>query len=139
MSDKDYRFCEVCHTRATQFICDGVTGVTKAFCATCYEQSVSPVMWSLVKQFRDTIQSGRCKYCDEPAVRSSGFGGHIELWCEQCGQDLAEFAHRPENALPTDLPFDDVAAQERLLQQLTARDRRQEEFMKQKILERGER
>ena len=64
-------------------------------------------------------------------------GEQLELWCEQCRQDLLEFANRPENALSEDFPFDDAAAQERLSQQLAEREKRQDQFMKKKILARG--
>jgi hypothetical protein len=48
---------------------------------------------------------------------------------------LVEFAQRPENAIP-EFPFDDEAAQKRVSQQMAERERRQEEFMKRKVLER---
>lgn len=97
----------------------------------------------------------KCKYCGAPATtgRAIGFPSLLEVgfpslakkdfvlrcwerWCEQCAQDLAEFARRPEGARPASAPSDDVAAQERLSQQLAERERRQDEFMKQRVLER---
>jgi hypothetical protein len=62
-------------------------------------------------------------------------GEQLFLWCERCRQDLVEFAERPENAIP-EFPFDDEVAQKRASQQLADRERRQGEFMKQKVLER---
>jgi len=60
-----------------------------------------------------------------------------EFWCEPCRLALAEFASRPENKIP-DFPFEDEAAQERLSQQMADRERRQREFMRQRIRERSQ-
>jgi hypothetical protein len=51
---------------------------------------------------------------------------------------LVEFAQRPENAIP-EFPFDDEAAQKRVSQQMADRERRQEEFMRQRVSERRSR
>ena len=59
------------------------------------------------------------------------------VWCEPCGRDLAEFDRRPENALPDDFDTEDEARLEQISQQLAERERRQEEFMRQKVRERS--
>lgn len=110
-------------------------------CETCYKESASPEELASDQHIRDVIRKGKCRFCGQPAVGGSGgfmpvLGEQFFIWCEQCRQDLVEFAQRPENALPKDFPFDDAAAQERVSQQLADRERRQEEFMKQKVLER---
>ena len=142
MPDQAHDLCEACHEReATHHICYGGTGVSRHLCVACYGQLASPEELFSDRHSRDAIQNGKCKYCGEPAAGGCGgfmplFGEQLELWCEQCRQDLAEFANRPENALGEDLPFDDVAAQERLSQQLAEREERQDQFMKKKILAR---
>jgi hypothetical protein len=88
------------------------------------------------------IRNGNCKWCGAPAVGgSTGFSipGVMEeqpdLWCGRCRLDLVEFGRRPENEIP-DFQFDDDAAQERVSQQLAERNRRQTEFMHQRVRER---
>lgn len=59
-----------------------------------------------------------------------------DLWCEPCRVDLGEFGSRPENAI-LDFDFDDEARLKQITAQLAERTRRQEEFMRQRIRERG--
>jgi hypothetical protein len=142
MHHEEHTVCEMCLNRkATHHICNGGTGVTKHLCPTCYEQTALPGQLLLDQQFKDAIADGRCKYCGEPAA--GGYGGlgsimgqHFTLWCERCRQDLAEFHARPENEMTEGFPFDDKAAQRRLMQEIAEHDLRQEEFMKLKILQR---
>jgi hypothetical protein len=109
---------------------------------TCFEQSASPAELEAHRHSTQVIRNGKCKYCGASAVGgSTGFSipGVMEepdLWCEPCRLDLVEFGSRPENAIP-DFPFDDEAAQERVPQQLAERESRQQEFMRQRIRERG--
>ena len=144
MSDQKQRLCDVCHERpATHHTCYGHTGETKDLCMTCFEQTASPADLEHFQNFQQVVRSGKCKYCGAPAI--GGCGGlsipgvmerEPDLWCEQCRLDLVEFARRPENAIP-DFPFDDDAAQERVSQQMAERERRQQEFMRQRINERS--
>lgn len=142
MTAQVQKLCDRCHERpATCHICYGHSGETKDLCEACYEQSASPVEAGFKKRKEELIRTGSCQYCGAPAKIgtfgfSAIFGEEVKLWCEQCRRDLAEFALRPENALPEDIPFDDEAALERLSQQFAEREHRQKEFMKQRILER---
>ena len=132
------KLCDRCHERpATCHICYGHTGETKDLCETCYRDSASPEELASSQQIQDSIRNGKCKYCGEPAVGGCGgfmpmLGEQLDLWCEQCRQDLVEFGSRPENAIP-DFPFDDEAAQALVSQQLAEYKSRKEEFMKRKI------
>jgi len=143
MPDEEHNVCEMCLNRkATLHICDSGTGITKHLCPTCCEQAALPDTLRLDQQIRDAIANGRCKYCGQPAAGGCGglgsiMGQHFTLWCERCRQDLAEFHARPENEFTAGFPFEDKGAQRRLMQEIAERDLRQEEFMKQKILERG--
>ena len=142
MTAQEQKLCDRCHERpATCHICCGNTGETKDLCETCYQESASPLELASTKQFRETVRKGKCKYCGQPAVGGSGgfipvLGEQLFLWCEKCRLDLVEFYQRPENALPGDYPFDDKAAQERVSQQFAERERRQEEYMRQRVSER---
>ena len=160
MTGPDQKLCDRCHERpATCHICFGHTGETKDLCETCYGESAPPEELASAQQIQQIIRNGKCRYCGEPAVGGGGPlvsdflanlmanllpsmavvtsrpGYPFHLWCEQCRKDLVEFAHRPENAIP-DWPFDDEAAQRLVTEQLADRERRQEEFMKQRVLER---
>ena len=58
------------------------------------------------------------------------------FFCEPCSRDLAEFAGRPENAMPDDFDVADEARLEQISQQLAERERSKQEFMRQKVRER---
>jgi hypothetical protein len=36
----------------------------------------------------------------------------VDLWCEPCRADFAEFMSRPENVMPDEFPDNEVAMQE---------------------------
>jgi hypothetical protein len=141
MPDKEQIVCEGCHERdATHHVCDPGTGGAKNLCAVCYEELVSPEVLASHRDITDAIRNGKCKYCGEPAAGGCGssipfLGNQLELWCEQCRQDLVEFLSRPENAIP-DFPFYDEVARQRVPQQLAEHQQRQKEFMDQRVLER---
>lgn len=142
MSSPNQLLCDKCHQRpATCHICYAHTGEKKDLCENCYAEIASPEELASSRHVRDSIQRGKCSYCGEPAVGGSGgimplLGEQLHLWCEQCRQDLVEFAQRPENAVPKEFPVADQAGMKRLAQQFADRERRQEEFMKQRLLER---
>jgi protein-arginine kinase activator protein McsA len=144
MGAKDKILCERCHERpATCHICNGNTGKSQDLCETCFQESASPEIATQLTQFQDAIRNGKCQYCGEPAASGSGgftpgLTDDLQLWCKQCGKDLAEFHKIQENALPKDFeyPFDDESAQEQLWQQHLEREQRQKEFMKQRVAER---
>ena len=58
------------------------------------------------------------------------------LWCEACRLDLVEFSSRPENVIPEDFDVGDEAQMEQMSRDLAERDRRQQEFMRQRVNER---
>ena len=140
MAVEEQKICEMCHERpATCHICYGHTGATRDLCEPCYKQSTEAAGFQ--RHLDELIRTGTCEYCGAPAKTGSfSFSSVLmeesELWCQACGEDLAEFARRPENALPEDFPFDDEAAQQRLSEQMADRERREAEFMKQRVSER---
>jgi len=110
----------------------------------CFELTASPGVLEWFRRSQEVIRKGKCKYCGAPAAGGCTgpsipgvMEGTANLWCEPCRRDLVEFAKRPENAIP-DFPFDEEAAMERMSQQIAERERRQEEFMRQKIKERSQ-
>ncbi len=54
------------------------------------------------------------------------------FWCAQCRKDLIEFNKRPENVIPEDFGEDD-AKWEQQSKQDAERQRRQDEFMRQRV------
>jgi hypothetical protein len=140
MTDQDQKLCDNCHERpATSHICyGGHTGEDRSLCQICLKQDSE--IGGLMQRFNEAVRVGHCKYCGAPAETAFGgsssvLGEHFNLVCRTCYDDLAEFARRPENAVP-DWPFDDEAAQKRMPEQMAERERRQEEFMRQRVLER---
>jgi hypothetical protein len=88
----------------------------------------------------------KCEYCGgEPvgswmASMSSGMSimkaEKEHFFCEPCMRELAEFDRRPENVMPDDFDTADEARLEQISQQLAERERRKQEFMRQKVRER---
>lgn len=110
---------------------------------TCFEQTASPTELGSYRQSEQMLRNAKCKYCGAPAVGGSmscGIPGVMdeqnEFWCEPCRLDLVEFASRPENAIP-DFDVADEARLDEESQRLAERTRRQEEFMRQRVRERG--
>jgi hypothetical protein len=95
---------------------------------------------------QEIIRSDKCQYCGSPAKMGSYYcvsddgvptKEESQLECEQCLRDLMEFHRRPENARNSgSFPVGDEEALKRLSQQLSERERRKKEFMKQKVAER---
>ena len=144
MTDQEQKVCDGCHARpAVHHTCYGHTGETRALCVECFERLASPGELASWRHSEQVIRNGMCQYCGAPAVGGSMMGSGSpggmdeanDLWCEPCRLDLVEFASRPEDSL-SDFPFDDKAAQERLRQRLADRERRQQEFMRQRVSER---
>jgi hypothetical protein len=111
---------------------------------TCFEQTASPAQLESYRQSAQMLRNAKCKYCGAPAVGGSmscGIPGVMdeqnEFWCGPCRRDLGEFASRPENALSQDFDVEDEARLDQISQQLAERTRRQEEFMRQRVIERS--
>ena len=144
MPHHEEKVCDACHERpATHHTCNGNTGESKSLCASCFDQSASPVELESLRSFQKVVRSGKCKYCGAPAIGGCGglsipgiMEGQTNLWCEACRLDLVEFNSKPENAIP-DFPFDDETKLEQQSRQLADRDTRQQEFMRQRIRERS--
>jgi hypothetical protein len=109
----------------------------------CFEEAATPGELESIRAFQRIVTGGRCKYCGAQAVAGSGglsIPGVMELppdlWCERCQLDLAEFAKRPENAIPEDFDVEDERRLDEVSDQLAERTRRQEDFMRQKVKER---
>jgi hypothetical protein len=172
MSDEEQRLCDVCHERPARHHSRNPAGETKHFCRTCFEQNASAAELESFLNVEKLLRTGKCKYCggppgvaksdwlNIPGLQEKGLQEKVELLCEQCARDLAEFRRQPENAMPS-FPFEDEAAQDlasqqltererhqqrkksrerrraALLQQQAERERRQQEYMQQKIRERS--
>ena len=88
----------------------------------------------------------KCEFCGgEPVgswVASMSRGGSSMIaekehfFCEPCMRDSAEFDRRPENAIPENFDGADEARLEQISRQLAERERRKQEFMRQKVRER---
>ena len=143
MGDQEQKVCDSCRERpAVHHTCYGHTGETRDLCLQCFEQLASPPELESYRHWEEVIRNGQCKYCSEKPVGGSmsfGIGGVMEeqadLWCEQCRLDLVEFSSRPENEIP-DCDIEDEVELERVSQLLAERDRRQVEFMSQRVRER---
>jgi hypothetical protein len=140
MADQDQKLCDNCHERlATNHICHGHGGEGWSLCQVCLLQDSE--VGGLMQRFNEAVRVGQCKYCGAPA--ETGFGGgfslvvgdHFNLVCMACYGDLAEFARRPENAILHFEPGDEVALR-KAATQLADREKRQDEFIRQRVLER---
>ena len=142
MTDQDRKLCERCNERAaTSTICNVSTGMSEHLCEPCSRELASAEDLAFTDDLRQIIRTGKCRFCGQPAVGGSGgslgalIGAEPFLWCDACRRDLVEFWQRPENKI-SELPFDNEAAQERFSKQFAESERRQEEFMKQRVMER---
>jgi hypothetical protein len=94
----------------------------------------------LMQRFNEAIRVGHCKYCGAPAETAFGgsssiLGDHFNLACKTCFDDLSEFVRRPENAVLDFAPGDEVAMR-KAATHLADMQKRKDEFIKQRILER---
>ena len=118
MHNQEQKVCDACRERLatfhnTMFVDERAQ--TRDLCMTCWEQLASPDELASQERFREVIRTGKCKYCGEQATGGSMsccWPGeeHVNLLCEPCQKDRAEFMLRPENKLPDDFPDDDDAA-----------------------------
>jgi hypothetical protein len=142
MLGQSRQLCDLCHEReAEHSVFDGGTKETKNLCSVCYKATTPPDELELDKQMGQAIRNGRCQYCGEPSIGGAGgempfIGKRLLLWCERCKRDLADFFKQPENQLPSFDPKDAVAMKE-MEYHLKEIQRRQEEFMQQRVRERN--
>jgi hypothetical protein len=140
---KDKKLCDICHDRpAIHHTIYGVTGTMRALCEICFGDSASAEELALQQNLDERLRGGRCDYCGVPAAEASiccEIPGVMEeeahFLCRKCRQDLNEFNRRPENALPEYSEDEEVSDEE--LRSLAEHKRRQDEFMRQRIEERG--
>jgi hypothetical protein len=139
MSDQDQKLCDSCHERpGTNHICYGHGGEGRSLCHICLMQDSQ--VGGLMQRFNDAVRVGHCKYCGAPAETAFGgsssvLGENFNLVCMTCFGDLAEFARRPENAILHFEPGDEVALH-KATTQLAEMQKRQDEFIRQRILKR---
>jgi hypothetical protein len=86
------------------------------------------------KDLMDVMKGGnqaKCEYCAEPAVATIGWPGDYR-WCELCQQDLKEFA---KIEVPKGMAID--TSKEGAVSRYRAEmNRRQDDFMRQRVKER---
>ena len=141
MPSKSKMVCELCHIRpATRHKIYGDTGIIRAMCSACFEQEgTSEEVTALQADVRG-LENAKCDYCGASAVSATAFtnpNGHTErqFWCMTCLQDLADFNSRPENGL-TDFDVDDEIRLEQESIRLAERERRRDEFMRERVIAR---
>jgi hypothetical protein len=94
----------------------------------------------MMQRFQEAVRLGHCKYCGAPAELGSGSyssvtGDHFDLLCKACSEDFAEFVRRPENAL-LDFTTGDEVGMRKSVSQLADLEKRKDEFIRQRVLER---
>jgi hypothetical protein len=144
MPDQEQKVCDACHEQpatfhSTMFI--GDSAQTRDLCPTCWERLASPQELASQQRFQELIRNGKCKYCGQQAAGGSISGGwpgeeHVNLYCELCQRDYAEFTSRPENKLPDDFPEHDDAAMEEMSARLSRLKAAAEDYVRQRVAER---
>lgn len=75
--------------------------------------------------------AAKCEYCNASPVTVSIMGSKYDRWCAACAQDLKEFA------TAQDYKFDfDIDDEEAVNQFRAATQRRQDDFMSQRVIAR---
>jgi ribosomal protein L24E len=140
MADQDQQLCDNCHERpGTNHICyGGSSGESRSLCQICLMQDSE--FGGLMQRAHEALRTGRCEYCGAPAETGSGRfslddGEHFDLLCKMCEEDLTEFDRQPDNAIP-DWQSGDETAKKQMLLQWTKLQRRREEFIRKRVLER---
>jgi len=93
----------------------------------------------LMERFNEAVRVGHCKYCGAPAETAFGgsssvLGDHFNLVCKACFDDLSAFVRRPENAILF-RPGDAVALRSAATH-FADFEKRKDEYMRQRVLER---
>jgi hypothetical protein len=140
MADQDQKLCDNCHERhATNHISHGGrAGESRSLCEVCLMQDSE--VGGMMQRFQEAVRNGRCKYCGAPAELGSGSyssvtGDNFNLLCKACSEDFVEFVGRPENA-PLDFTPGHEAAMHKAVSHLKDMERRKDEFIRQRVLER---
>ena len=140
MDDQDQKLCDNCHERpATNHSCyGGQAGEGRSLCQVCLMQDSE--VGGLMQHFQEAVRVGHCKYCGASAEMGSGnyssvTGEHFSLLCKACSEDFVEFVRRPENA-PLDFTPGDEVAMRKAVSHLTDLEKRKDEFIRQRVLER---
>jgi len=134
--------CEVCNKRlATRHSIHSNTGQVIAMCSTCFDQCTTPDQVEALRAVAQPLKDAKCDYCGAPAVRSTAYLGHgddtkQQFLCMRCLQDLADFNTRPENAI-LDFDVEDEVELEQASRLLANRNRRREQFMRERVMARG--
>ena len=140
MPEQFERTCQACRQRlATRYDIYGHTGEVRALCTSCFERLAESEQLADSRQAERKLDGHLCHYCGAPAVQCSAPfetdedpEDQITFWCAPCGQDLAEFGKRPENAVP-DIDVADEAQLDEVTRLLAKRERRKQEFMRQRV------
>ena len=139
MADQDQKVCDNCHERpATNHICHGHSGESRSLCEVCLMQDSE--VGGMMQRFQEAVRGGRCKYCGAPAELGSGSyssvtGDQFNLLCKECSEDYVEFVRRPENA-PLDFTPGDEVAMRKAVSHITDLEKRKDEFIRQRVLQR---
>jgi hypothetical protein len=151
MADECEMICETCgeqpSTHHVTNMIGGAEATTINLCASCFQKDPSLAALARRPDITDLIRTGKCDYCGDPPVsgsQSSGVGGpdKVHLWCAQCGEDLKEFAARPENQwdapeIDTSLDNDAFLAElSRLADHCREIEATRQEFMRVKVSQR---
>ena len=142
MADGDQKLCDNCHKRpGKNHICNADRPeLNRSLCDICLRQDLE--IGALMQRADKAIRAGHCKYCGAPAETAwggsssiTGENFHMNLVCMACFNDLAGFARRPENANP-DFTSEDENKREKILAHFADREKRQDEFIRQRVRER---
>ena len=84
------------------------------------------------KNLADILQAKKCEFCDDVAVETEGWPDDYR-WCDACQRDLAEFTMSDLLKYPPPFGTSDKFAMSRYEAEW---DRREVDFMRQKVKER---
>jgi hypothetical protein len=142
MADEDQKLCDCCHERpGTNHVCyGGADRESRSLCAICLRKDLE--VGAMTQRADEAIRDGHCKYCGVPAETAWGGSSsatgehfHMNLVCMACYNDLVEYARRPENAFP-EFTFGDETARQKVLAHFADREKRQDEFIRARVLKR---
>lgn len=141
------KLCEECKEReATIFLTTVTDGesTSRSFCEACYPHAGMKGGPPLQGKIHEVMMNGHCKYCGASVAGNFGGGGgggsagEVQVWCAACGDDLTEFYQRSgyEGLFKEFDPKDQAGIRE-LLGRMLKFEREMEEFIRQRVKERG--